>query len=126
MWGDPMSRTSQRFTIRIILSCIFSYSLLAGTLPRTALASEVPCQFKAATDTTEIHVVANGKTLWAGPIEKLQTRTVSIPEGAFTVISKVYNENMKTREDVRAETHTRQCRDDAVLTVPLFQEPTKR
>jgi hypothetical protein len=110
----------------LILSYILSYSLLAGTLPDTAFASDVPCQFKAATDTTEVHVLANGKTLWAGPIEKLQTRTVSIPEGAFTVISKVYNENMKTKEDVRTETHTRQCRDNAVLTVPLFQDPHKR
>jgi len=110
----------------LFLSCILSYSLLAGTLPDNAFASDVPCQFKAATDTTEVHVLANGKTLWSGSIEKLQTRTVSIPEGAFTVISKVYNENMKTKEDVRAETHTRQCRDNAVLTVPLFQDPNKR
>jgi hypothetical protein len=94
-------------------------------LPHTVSANEVSCQFKAATDTTEIHVLANGKTLWTGPIEKQQTKTVSIPEGPFTVISKVYNENLKTKEDVRTETHTRQCRDNAVFSVPLFQDPNK-
>ena len=90
-----------------------------------ALASDVSCQFKATSDTTEIHVVANGKMLWAGPIEKLQTKTISIPEGPFTVISKVYNENLKTMEDVRTDTHTRQCQDNAVLAVPLFPDSRK-
>ena len=109
----------------LFLFCI-CYSLVSGSLPDTASAGDISCQFRAASDTTEIHVLANGKTLWAGPVEKQQTKTVSIPEGAFTVISKVYNENMKTKEDVRAETHTRQCRDNAVLTVPLFQDHNKR
>jgi hypothetical protein len=105
--------------------CVGLSSVLAGTQPEPALASEVSCQFKAATDTTEIQVVANGKTLWTGPIEKSQTKTVSIPEGPFTVISKVYNENLKTKGDVRAESHTRQCRDNAVVNVPLFEDPNK-
>ena len=91
-----------------------------------AFAADVPCQFKAPGDTTEIHVLANGAVLWAGPIEKLQTKTVSVPEGAFTVISKIYNENLKRKEDVRAEMHTRQCRNNAPFTVPLFPEPTNR
>jgi hypothetical protein len=121
-----MSHTSHGCVCASFLFCICLYSVLAGAQPEPALASDVSCQFKAATDTTEIHVLANGKTLWAGPIEKLQTKTLSVPEGAFTVISKVYNENMKTKEDVRAEIHTRQCRDNAVLTVPLFQDPNKR
>jgi hypothetical protein len=117
-----MSRTSRV----LFLFCPYLCSLLASTLPESALASDVPCQFKATSDRTEIHVVANGKTLWAGPIEKLQTKTVSIPEGPFTVISKVYNENLKTMGDVRTETHTRQCRDNAVLAVPLFQDSHKQ
>jgi hypothetical protein len=117
-----MSHTLTRYTATLLLFCVTSWSLLANTLPENAFASDVPCRFKAATEPTEIHVMANGKTLWTGPIEKLQTRTISIPEGPFTIISKVYNENLKAKEDVRAETHTRQCRDNAVLTVPLFQE----
>jgi hypothetical protein len=107
------------------LLCLGLSSVLAGAWPVAALATDVSCQFKAATDTTEIQVVANGKTLWTGPIEKSQTKMVSIPEGPFTVISKVYNENLKTKGDVRAESHTRQCRDNAVLSVPLFQDPNK-
>jgi hypothetical protein len=95
-------------------------------LPEISVAGDVACQFRAATETTEIHVVANGKTLWTGPIEKLQTKTISIPEGPFTVISKVYNENLKTTEDVRTETHTRQCRGNAALAVPLFQDSHKQ
>ena len=39
------------------------------------------------------------------------------------VISKVYNENLKTMEDVRTDAHTRQCQDNAVLAIPLFQTP---
>jgi hypothetical protein len=107
------------------LLCLGLSSVLAGGGLEPALASDVACQFKAATDTTEIQVVANGKTLWTGPIEKSKTKTVSIPEGPFTVISKVYNENLKTKGDVRAESHTRQCRDNAVVNVPLFEDPNK-
>jgi hypothetical protein len=118
-----MSWTSRVCTT--FLGCIVPFSLLTAALPGIVLAGDVPCQFKAATDTTEIHVVANGKTLWTGAIEKLQTKTVSIPEGPFIVISKIYNENLKTTEDVRTETHTRQCRDNAVLAVPLFQDSRK-
>jgi hypothetical protein len=105
--------------------CLGFFSVLAAIGPLSALASEVSCQFKAATDTTEIQVVANGKTLWTGAIEKSQTKTVSIPEGPFTVISKVYNENLKTKGDVRAESHTRQCRENSVVNVPLFEDPNK-
>lgn len=120
-----MSHTPHSRTFALCFFSILLSSLLSITFSTTVEASEVSCQFKAATDTTEIHVVANGKTLWAGPIEKSQTKTVSIPEGPFTVISKVYNENLKTQGDVRAESHTRQCRDNAVLSVPLFQDPNK-
>jgi len=52
---------------------------------------------------------SNGKTLWTGSIEKLQTKTISIPEGPFTVISKVYNANLKNNEDIGTDSHTRLC-----------------
>lgn len=119
-----MSRASLVCILTVVLGCIFVFGLVVAA-PQISLASDVPCQFKATSDTTEIHVVANGKILWNGSIEKLQTKTVSIPEGPFTVISKIYNENLKTTEDVRTDTHTRQCRDNAVLAVPLFQDSHK-
>lgn len=59
----------------------------------------------------------------AGTIDKLQTKTISIPEGPFTVISKSYNPNLKMTEDVRTETHTRQCLEHVALAVPLFSKP---
>jgi hypothetical protein len=119
-----MSYAPHGRTVPFVLFSILLSSLLAG-MPKTAGASDVSCQFKAATDKTEIDVVANGKTLWTGSIEKSHTQTVSIPEGPFTVISKVYNENLKTKGDVRADSHTRQCRNNAVLSVPLFEDPNK-
>ena len=106
---------------RMYLPFIFLTSLLflMGTV-MSALAG-IQCLFKAA-ETTEVHVLADGKTVWAGPIEKAQTKAVSIPEGPFIVISKVYNPNLKAKEDVRAEAHTRQCLDNSVLSIPLFQD----
>jgi hypothetical protein len=56
----------------------------------------------------------------------LRTKMVSIPEGPFKVISKVYNENLKTPEDIRTDTHTRQCRENTVLNVPLFQDSSRK
>ena len=121
-----MSRALPVCTVTVFLGCSVLLSLGVAALPEIALASDVPCRFRATTDTTEIHVVANGKTLSTGPVEKLQTKIVSIPEGPFTVISKVYNENLKTTEDIRTDTHTRQCRENTVLTVPLFQDSTNK
>ena len=100
---------------------MLSSLVLACALPGMVLAAEVPCKFTAM-ETIEIHVLADGKMLWAGTIEKAQTNTVSVPEGPFTVISKVYNQNLKTKEDVRAEAHTRLCRNGDALRVPLFQD----
>src|SRR5918994_1263640 len=118
-----MSRASQVCTVSVFLGCSFLLSPGNAVLPQIALASDVSCQFKA---TTEIHVIANGKTVWTGPVEKLQTKTISIPEGPFTVISKVYNENLKITGDIRTDTHTQQCRDNTVLTVPLFQDSSNK
>jgi hypothetical protein len=107
-----------------IISLLFTGALFTS-LPHLALATDVPCNFMAV-ETTEIHILANGKTLWTGSIEKPHTKTVAIPDGPFTVISKVYNPNLKMNEDVRTDMHTRQCRENATLAVPLFQAPTER
>jgi hypothetical protein len=99
--------------------CCLCVLLGCGT---SAFAADVPCRFKADMESTEIQVVTNGKTIWSGSIDKLQTRTIPVPEGSFTVISKIYNQNLKTKGDVRTNAHTRQCLGDAVLVVPLFGE----
>ena len=88
-----------------------------------ALASEVDCQFNAKTEAAEIQVLVDGKTWWTGTIEKSQTKTVAIPDGPFTVVSKLYNANLKTTTDLRTDTHTRLCREQVVLSVPMFSEP---
>lgn len=121
-----MSHTSQRWILTSLLLYVFLCSLLATTFSDLVFASDVSCHFKAATETTEIHVLANGKTVWEGSIEKLQTKAIPIPEGPFTVISKVYNQNLKMKEDIRTEMHTRQCQEHAALSVPLFQDPKER
>ena len=38
----------------------------------------------------------------------------------FTVISKVYNQNLKVKEDVRTETHTRQCLEHVAQCSAVF------
>jgi hypothetical protein len=116
-----MSHTSRRRTLPSVFACVFLCSLGGAALPGVAFAKNASCHFKAASETIEIHVLADGKTLWSGSIEKGQTKEIFIQEGSFTVLSKLYNPNLKTKEDVRTEAHTQQCRDNAVLTVPLFQ-----
>jgi len=87
-----------------------------------AVAADVPCRFKAETERTEVTIVANGKTWWKGTLDKQETKTVAIPDGPFTVLSRVYNPNLQTHGDVRAEAHTRMCREQVALSVPLFSD----
>lgn len=120
-----MSRTSQVYRGSSLLF-VFSLSLSAiiGVCD-VLLAADVPCRFKAMSEGTEIEILSNGKKHWTGTIDKLQSKTISIPEGPFTVISKLYNQNLKIKEDVRTDTHTRQCLEHNTLSVPLFSEPQK-
>ena len=121
MFRKPSGWSYTTFIQYVLLS---SGLLLA--LGEVAVAGDVQCRFKAESETTEVHVLSDGKPLWAGSIEKLQTRAVSVPEGPFTVISKIYNQNLKMKEDVRTEMHTRQCLENATLIVPLFPDPKER
>jgi hypothetical protein len=116
-----MSRLSKEWTLSVLLCTIFGILVW-----KTAFAADVPCRFKAQNETTEIQVLSNGKTHWTGSIEKLQTKTISIPEGPFTVISKIYNQNLKMKEDVRTDAHTQQCLEKVELMVPLFSDPKGR
>jgi hypothetical protein len=121
-----MFRQSSGWTYTTGVQYVLLCSGLLLALGEVAVAGDVQCRFKAETETTEVHVLSDGKPLWAGSIEKLQTRAVSVPEGPFTVISKIYNQNLKMKEDVRTEMHTRQCLENATLIVPLFPDPKER
>jgi len=125
MEDDRMSQLWQKCiaarSLRSLL--LFCATLIGGIAMATpSMAADAACRFKAGSEATEIHVLVNGNMLWKGVIEKQETRTLSVPEGSFTVISKLYNPNLKRKEDVRAEIHTRQCRNDVALNVPLFPE----
>ena len=116
------SQISELFTANRLVVCVI---LVVVGFSSTVLAADVQCRFKAESEATEIHVIRDGQTQWAGSIEKSETKTISIPEGPFTLISKMYNPNLKRKEDVRAELHTRLC-EKQTLTVPLFPESKER
>jgi hypothetical protein len=63
-------------------------------LSASAYAADVSCQFKAQ-DQVDVTILIGEKTIWAGTLAKAETKTVTIPEGAFTVMSKVYNPNIE-------------------------------
>jgi hypothetical protein len=87
--------------------------------PVLAYADELSCQFKSE-ERVDMTIMAGGKTIWSGTLEKAQTQTVTIPSGAFTVISKVFNPNLERKDDVRGTSHTNLCKDNHVIAVPLF------
>jgi hypothetical protein len=99
-------------------------ALLLGLImsESNSMGADVPCRFKSLTEPVHISVLSNGTSLWTGTIEKDNPQSVDIPEGPFTVISKVYNPNLQTTGDVRAEAHTRMCREKGALPVPLFAD----
>lgn len=96
--------------------------ILLSALVSPVLAAEVSCRFKAETERTDVTIVSQGQRRWSGTVEKDKIATVSIPEGAFTVHSKVFNPNLQTKGDIRTEAHTKMCRDDVALSVPLFPD----
>ena len=82
-----MVRTSQvRRSSTLVHLLLFSLTV-SGILGvcDALFAADVPCRFKAEMETTEIHILSDGKTLWTGSIEKLQTKTISIPEGPTAI-----------------------------------------
>ncbi|WHZ25879.1 MAG: hypothetical protein OJF51_000674 [Nitrospira sp.] len=87
-----------------------------------AFSADIPCRLKANSESVEVQIVVGGKEYWHGTIQKDGTQHVSIPEGAFTLVSKMYNPNLRTYEDVRTETHTRVCLERPALSVPLFAD----
>ena len=116
------SQVSQSYRVAH-LSLLVIAAVLGLSTP--LLAADVKCQFKAESEATEVHVIKDGQTQWAGSIKKGETKTLSIPEGPFTLISKIYNPNLKTTEDVRAVITTRLCVKQTLL-VPFFPDSTQR
>ncbi|MBX3302180.1 MAG: hypothetical protein KF693_08185 [Nitrospira sp.] len=87
-----------------------------------AFSADIPCHFKAISESVDIRIVVGGKEYWHATIQKDETQHVAIPEGPFILLSKVYNSNFRTYEDVRTETHTRVCLERTALSVPLFDD----
>ncbi len=86
-----------------------------------AAAATTSCLLKA-TEPVDVTLLLEGKEYWQGKIPKGEQRTVTLPEGPFTVVSSVYNQNLKTTEDIRTEAHTRMCNQQSALSVPLFAQ----
>jgi hypothetical protein len=105
-------------TIRALMSgMIVTFAILG--FAASAYAGELPCQFKSE-ERVDMTIMAGEKTIWSGTLEKAQTKTVTIPSGAFTVISQVFNPNLERKDDVRGTSHTNLCKDNKVIAVPLF------
>ena len=85
----------------------------------TVYAAEVSCQFKAQ-DQVDVKILVGENTIWAGTLAKAETKTVAIPEGPFTVMSKVYNPNLERKGEIRGRSHTNLCKESQVFAVPLF------
>ncbi len=82
--------------VGLLAPCMTLMSVL-WSLP--AFSADLACRFKTDTDPVEVQVFLGGKEHWRDKIQKGEIRTVSIPEGSFTIISKVYNPNLKTTEE---------------------------
>ena len=105
-----------------LLACV---STAAITLIDSSSSADVSCQFKSDAESVDTKVIVNGKEYWHAMIQKGETKKLVIPEGPFTVVSKVYNPNLKAHEDIRTEAHTRLCTEQVALPVPLFSPEPK-
>jgi len=105
--------------IKLRLIAVFvAFNCCIWSIP--AFAANVACRFKAEIEPVDVEVLVGGKEQWRDKIQKGETKTVTIPEGDFIVISKVYNSNLKATEAIRTEAHTRMCAQQDPLSVPLF------
>ena len=48
-----------------------------------AFSADIPCRFKANSESVEVQIVVGGKEYWHGTIQRDGTQHVSIPEGPF-------------------------------------------
>ncbi len=87
---------------------------------QAAGAADVPCRFSADSETVDMTVMIAGKEHWHETMKKGESKTVQIPEGPFTVVSKVDNPNLKTKGDIHTDTHTLMCGQNTTISVPLF------
>ena len=105
----------------LLIACA---STVAIGMTNSAFSSDVSCRFKSNAESVDTKIIVNGKEYWHATIQKGETKQLTIPEGSFTVVSKVYNPNLKAQEEVRTDAHTRLCTDQVVL-VPLFSPEAK-
>jgi hypothetical protein len=114
----PHNGKGEVMTIRALMSgMIMTFAILG--FAALAYADELSCQFKSQ-ERVDMTIIAGEKTIWSGTLEKAETKTVTIPNGAFTVISKVFNPNLERKGDIRGTAHTNLCKDNRVIAVPLF------
>jgi hypothetical protein len=109
-----------RFSQFLFSSLICMTILVGGVMP--AVAADIPCAFKAQDDRLDVTILIDKRTIWSGTLEKAETKTLDVPEGAFTVMSRVYNPNLDRKEEIRASAHTNQCKEKQPLLLPLFPE----
>ena len=114
---DPWIVTLQ---VAVSLSLLIIVMALTAVLIHGAEAADTSCTFMAQGEAVEIRIVVDKQVIWDGRVPKDERRTVSIPQGAFTVESQVYNPNLKTKETIRTPIHTESCKADHPIPVPLF------
>ncbi|HJU06766.1 MAG TPA: hypothetical protein VJ692_16575 [Nitrospiraceae bacterium] len=103
----------------LLLFLVLGMTVLTAT---TTGAAEITCSFKAQGETVELRIVADQQELWSGRLHKDERQTIRVPQGDFTVESRVYNPNLKTKETIVAHVHTKSCQSDRPMAVPLFPE----
>jgi hypothetical protein len=105
------------------IGVLMAISLMLMTSGQLEAAPDVTCRLKSDAESVDVKIVVGKKEIWHARIPKDETKEVRIPDGPFTVISKVYNPNLQTQEDIRSEAHTQLCDGQAVLPVPFFGKP---
>lgn len=86
----------------------------------SAHAADVPCLFKSEGERVELTILVDEKVIGSETLARAETTTIAVPEGPFTVLSKVYNPNLETMGDIRAVSHTKACKPAQPISVPLF------
>lgn len=113
------SRSSRRGAATVAAAMLLMLPLCLGWAG-AAVAADVSCRFVADSEAVEMTVLVGGREHWHDTIKKGESKTVSIPEGPFTVVSKVDNPNLKIKGDIRTDTHTMMCGQHTAISVPLF------
>ncbi|MER3423422.1 MAG: hypothetical protein C4293_09525 [Nitrospiraceae bacterium] len=107
-----------------VLACTMAMTAVFCGFMSSALAADVLCTFKAEDDQVDVAILIGETTIWSGTLMQNGTKTLTIPQGAFTVMSQIYNPNLNRKEEIRSTSHTNMCKENQALPLPLFS-PTK-